>query len=132
MALIRYNLEAPIRTAIVDAARFVSLRWLQWFQDVGDRLSAVILLDTAYDPPNLGAGAATTANVTVNGVRPGDMVTAVSFAPMTVGGTPSSAIRFFGDVTDANTVSVTLLNVSGGAVNLDAGTLRIQVERLQT
>lgn len=132
MALIRYNLEAPIRTAIVDAARMVSLRWLQWFQDVGARLSAVVLLDTPYNPPNLAAGAATTANVTVNGVQPGDLVTAVSFTPMTVGGVASSAIRFFGDVTAANTVSVTLLNVSGGAVDLDAGTLRIQVERLPT
>ncbi len=130
MALIRYNLEAPIRTAIVDALRFVSLRWLQWFQDVGDRLSAESRLDTAYDPPNLGAGAATTVNVTYNGVNPGDIVKGVSFAPMTAGGVASSAIRFSGDVTDANTVSVTLLNVSGGAVNLDAGTLRIQVERL--
>lgn len=131
MPLVRYNVEAPVRTALVEATRNVTRGWLQWFQVVGDRLSSVQRLDTPYNPPNLAAGAATTINVTFPGLAPPDFVHAVSFTPMTVGGVPTSAIRFFGNVTDANTVSVTLLNVSGGAVDLDAGTLFLQVERVR-
>jgi hypothetical protein len=130
MALIRYNAEAPVRSALVEISRFASQRWLQWFQTVGGRLSAVMRLDTPLDPGNIGAGAASTVNVTLPGVKAADFVQAVSFTPMTVGGAPSSAIRVFGNVTAADTVSVTFFNVSGGAVDLDAGTLYIQVERV--
>jgi hypothetical protein len=130
MALIRYNAEAPVRSMVVDLGRMVSQRWLQWFQVVGDRLSSVMRLDTTTNPGNLAAGAASTVNVTMSGVNPGDLVTAVSFSPMAVGGTPTAGIRLLADVTAANTVSVTFLNVSSGGIDLDAGTLRIQVERI--
>lgn len=131
MPLVRYNAEAPVRTALVEATRIATRGWLQWFQTVGDRLGAVLRLDTPYDPPSIAAGAATTINVTLPGVAPPDFVQAVSFTPMTVGGVPNSNVRFFGNVTAAGTVSVTLLNVSGAAIDLDAGTLFIQVERVQ-
>lgn len=107
----------------------VSLRWLQWMQLVGTRIGNVSRLDVPYDPPNLGPGAAVTVSVTFDGVSLGDYITGVSFAPMTVGGAPSSAIRVLADVSAVNTVSVTFFNVSGGAVDLDAGTLRIQAEQ---
>lgn len=131
MALLRYNVEAPVRTALVELSRVATRGWLQWFQIVGDRLGSELRLDTPFDPPNLAAGAATTINVTVPGVAPPDGVKWVSFEPMTVGGVANSNVRFFGNVTAANTVSVSLLNVSGGPVDLDAGTLFIQVERVQ-
>ena len=130
MALIRYNAEAPVRSMVVDLGRMVSQRWLQWFQVVGDRLSSVMRLDTTTNPCNLAAGAASTVNVTMSGVNPGDLDTAVSFSPMAVGGTPTAGIRLLADVTAANKVSMTFLNVSGGGIDLDAGTLRIQVERI--
>lgn len=130
MALRRYNAEAPIRVPLVDrVSLIVTLRWLQWFQDVAARLQAVSMLDVAYDPPSLGAGAVTTVNVAFKGARAGDFVTGVSFAPMAVGGTATSAVRLMADVTDVDQVSVTFFNVTGGAVDLDAGTLRILVER---
>lgn len=129
MALRRYNTEAPVKVPLVDQARVVTLRWLQWFTSVGDAIQAVSVLSTSYDPPNLAAGAAVTVNVTYDGATPGDFVRAVSFSPMAVGGVPTSAIRVLGDVTAAGQVSVTFFNVSGGAVDLDAGTLRIQLER---
>jgi hypothetical protein len=131
MPLVRYNAEAPVRSVLSEVSRMVTRSWLPWFQIVGDRLSAVSRLDTALNPGNIAAGAASTVNVTFPGVRPPDFVQAVSFTPMTVAGVPSSAIRFFGNVTDVNTVSVSLLNVSGAPVDLDAGTLYIQVERVQ-
>jgi hypothetical protein len=130
MPLIRYNVEAPVRAALVETTRMVSMRWLQWFQAAGDRLSAVSRLDAAYDPGSISAGAVSTVNVTFSGVKPGDLVTAVSFSPMATSGTPTAGIRMLADVTSANTVSVSFLNVSGGAIDLDAGTIRIQVERV--
>ena len=107
----------------------VSLRWLQWFQMVGTRIANVSRLDAAYDPPALGSGAAVTANVPFPGVSPGDYITGVSFNPMAVGGVVTSGVRLLADVTDANVVSVTFFNVSGGAIDLDAGTIRIQAEQ---
>ena len=107
----------------------VSLRWLQWFQLTSTRIANVSRLDAAYDPPALGSGAAVTANVPFPGVSLGDYVTGVSFAPMTVGGVASSGIRLMANVTAADVVSVTFFNVSGGAIDLDAGTIRIQAEQ---
>lgn len=131
MGITRFNAEAPVRSVLVDRTLTVTMRWLQWFQRVGDRISATSIVDAAYDPPSLGAGATVTVNVTFPGVRPKDLVKGVSFDPMTAGGVASAAIRFLANVTAADTVSVTLLNVSGGAVDLDAGTLRIEVERVE-
>ena len=130
MPLIRYNAEAPVRSALLDATRFVSQRWLQWFQTVGDRLSVIQRLDTPLDPGNIVAGGASTVSVVFPGTKPADLVQAVSFTPMTVGGVPTAGMRVFGNVTDIDTVSVTFLNVSGGPIDLDAGTLYIQTERV--
>lgn len=130
MAVRWFQIQAPVRSALIDRATLmVSLRWLQWFQNVSDRQSATAVLDTAYDPPNLVAGASVTVDVNFDGVAAGDFVTGVSFSPMTVGGAPTSFVRFLGNVKQAGIVSVTLINVGAGAIDLDAGTLRIQVER---
>lgn len=130
MSITRRNAEAPVRVPLVDAARVVTLRWLQWFQEVGNAVQAVVLLDTPYDPPNIGAGATLTVNVTVPGVSAKDIVRGVSLSPMAVGGVANSSIRIAGNCVAADTVAVTFTNVSGGAINLDAGTLRVSVERL--
>lgn len=107
----------------------VSLRWLQWFQLVGARVQAVTREAVAYDPPIIGAGTFLTVNVTYEGATPADYVTAVSFDPMTEGGIATSFMRVTGNVTAAGVVSVTFANMSGGAIDLDPGTIRIQVER---
>jgi hypothetical protein len=129
MAIIRFPSEAPVRSALIDRAMMVSLRWLQWFQLVSDRIGAVSRVDAAYDPPNLAAGAAVTADVSFDGVSPDDFVTGVSFTPMTVAGVATSFMRLIGNVSAANVVSVTFINVGPGAIDLDAGTIRIQVEQ---
>lgn len=129
MALIRFASEAPVRSAMVDRVMMVSLRWLQWFQLIGDRIAAVSRVDAAYDPPNLAAGASVTVSVTYPGATPGDFVTGASFAPMTVGGVGTPFIRVLGDVESAGSVAVTFINVGAGAIDLDAGTIRVQLER---
>lgn len=129
MALIRYPSEAPVRSALVDAVRMVSLRWLQWFQLVGARIAAVTRLDVAYDPPNIAGGAAFTVTVTGSGCAIGDYVTGASFAPMTVAAVVTTGIRLMADVVDTDTIAVTFFNITAGAIDLDAGTIRLQLER---
>ena len=76
-----------------------------------------------YDPPSLAAGASATTAVTVTGAAVGDVVLA-SHDSITTGGWLIS-----GSVSAANTVRVTLLNQTGGTVDLASGTLRAVVLR---
>jgi hypothetical protein len=130
MGIRRFNAEAPVRSQIVDVARVVTLRWLQWFQEVGNAIQAVTIVDTVYDPPSVAAGSLFTVTVNYQGVTPQDFVRGLSFSPMAVAGVPTTGIRLLGNVTDTDTVSVTFFNVSGGAIDLDSGTLRIEVEKV--
>ena len=114
---------------MVDRAMMVSLRWLQWFQLVGDRIGAVSRVDAAYDPPSLAAGASVTASVSFDGVTTADFVTGVSFSPMNETGSPTPYIRVIANIAAPNTVSVTFINFGPGAIDLDPGTIRIQVEQ---
>jgi len=90
MAIFRYQSAAPVRSALVDRLMMVSLRWLQWFQEVGDYIGAQGRQDYAYDPPNLAPGALATVNVTFTGAVFGDMVKACEFYPPAVGGVPTA------------------------------------------
>ena len=130
MAITRRNSEAPVRVPLVDTARVVTLRWLQWFQEVGNAIQAVIVVDTPFNPPSLAAGATATFNVTIPGVSAKDFVRGVSLDPMAVGGVPTSVIRISGNCVAPETVAVTFANVSGGSVDLDPATLRVSVERV--
>jgi hypothetical protein len=127
MPIRRYNTEAPIRSELVSLARVVTLRWLQWFQNVGEWISGVSLLDTPYDPPSVAPGGVQSAVVPFAGVRRRDVVSGVSFTPMTEGAAPVSGIQLVGTVNQDGAVLVTIFNVSGGAIDLDPGTLRIEV-----
>jgi hypothetical protein len=71
-----------------------------------------------------GSGTFTSSDVTVPGVALGDVVIGVSLEVDTV----DAAV--VGAVTAANTVTVTLLNNTAGAVDLASTTVRIVVLRL--
>lgn len=73
-----------------------------------------------WDPPNVAAGAQTTASLTVTGAALGDTVV-VSFDK------DLQAMRLSGYVSAANTVSVVLANGTAGAIDLASGTLRADV-----
>lgn len=130
MAVQRRNAEAPVRVPLVDSARVVTLRWLQWFQEVGNAIQAVVTADAAYDPPSIASGGTLTVSVTVPGIAARDIVRGVSLEPMAVAGVPTAGIRLLADCIGPDTVAITFWNVSGGAIDLDAATLRVQVERL--
>lgn len=84
--------------------------------------NVLVYTDTAFDPGNAATGSGTFASsdVTVTGAALGDVVLA-SFSVDTVDTAIVAA------VTAANTVTVTVLNNTAGAVNLAAGTLRLWV-----
>jgi hypothetical protein len=92
------------------------------FQDLVDN---VIVSTAALDLGNAATGSGTFASsdVTVTGAALGDMVL-VSIAVDTVDAVVAGA------VTAADTVTVTLLNNTAGAVNLASATCRIVVLKL--
>jgi len=71
-----------------------------------------------------GSGTFASSDVTVPGVALGDMVLGVSLGVDTVDAVVTGA------VTAADTVTVTLLNNTAGAVNLASTTVRILVARI--
>lgn len=115
--------DPPTKSALVDRSAMITLRWLSWFDSI-TRAARATLTDATVDPPNLASGAAAQTTVTVSGARAGDLATA-SFDPANAG------VMVVANVTGADTVTVTFFNVSGGAIDLPSGTLRVRVEAWQ-
>jgi len=88
------------------------------FRDVFDQ---IFTFKGTYDPANVATGLGTqvTQTFTVPGVALGDIVLGVSFSLSTGG------LVFNGAVTAANTVTVTVMNNTAGAVDLASGTILI-------
>ena len=118
MAVRRYNREAPKHQAMVDGKARVTLSWSQYFSDAA-RPGNATDVDISVDPPNLGSGVATRVNVPAQGARQGNFV-AASFDQST------DAVALFGWVSATDQITVLFWNVSGGAVDLPAGTLRVR------
>lgn len=92
------------------------------FQDL---YSEVFIYTAAFDPANAATGSGTFAStdVTVTGVALGDTILSISFDVDTVD------CVFAAAVVAADTVAITLLNNTAGAVNLAAGTVRMVVAK---
>lgn len=149
MAAAPISATPPSKTPVITTDRLVHATWLIYFnvltefarqfvsykdvmQAFVDGVNAFMVavnafiarfhrFDIPYDPPSIGAGLAHTVGVTATGVKVGDIVS-VSFDPAAAG------MTLLAQATAANTVSVTFLNVSGGAIDLSAGTIRLSVE----
>ena len=78
------------------------------------------LASTTWDPSSIANGAKEEKEITVTGAALGDFAIA-SFSLDTQG------MALTADVTAANTVTCTLSNNTGGALNLSSGTLRVLV-----
>ena len=74
-----------------------------------------------WNPASVATAAQISTTVTVDGAAIGDVV-AVGFSVAVPAG-----VLLTGSVTAANTVTVTMLNQSGGAVDLASGTLRARI-----
>ncbi len=112
----------PNMSQIAEGDRTVSLSWsafcgaiVSWIQRV--RVNAV-----AFDWPSIASGATEVTNITVAGVVVGDFATA-SVDPTDPG------LMVTAQVSAANTVTVTLWNTTGVAIDLAAGTTRVRTEK---
>jgi hypothetical protein len=79
-----------------------------------------LIAEQAWDPASIAAGASAQTSVTVAGARPGDFVQA-SFSLAT------SGCVFLAQIGAQDTVTVTVWNRSGAAVDLNPGTVRVRV-----
>lgn len=77
---------------------------------------------TTWDPASISAAGYTSTTVTVTGAALGDYVDA-SFS-LDITGCVLSAF-----VSNTNTVTAVLQNVTAGSINISSGTLRVRVER---
>lgn len=80
--------------------------------------------NASWDPGSVNSGAVASTTVTVTGAAIGNTAIASFTVALPAG------VMMLAAVTAANTVTVTLLNQSGTAVNLDTGTLRVDVFRV--
>lgn len=78
---------------------------------------------TTWNPANIADGAMTSTTVTLSGATLGD-IALVSFSVAV----PAGAI-LAASVTAANTVTVTLFNKTGGALDLASGTVKVAILR---
>lgn len=87
-----------------------------------EQLPAAMLMGSkTYNPPSIANGAQATTTVTVQGAVLGDFCLAPSFSADTQG------LVLSGQVTAADTVTVTLRNDTGAPIDLSSGTLAAAV-----
>lgn len=79
---------------------------------------------TTYDPPSLADGASTSTTLTVTGAAVGDFALAAHDKILT------NAVMVSAHVSAADTVTVILLNRTGGVLDLASGTLSAFVWRV--
>lgn len=83
----------------------------------------ILIGSKTYDPPSIAAGATISTTVTVTGAVVGDFVKGVSFSLATTG------IVLNGEISSADTATVYLTNITGGAIDLGSGSLAVEVEK---
>jgi hypothetical protein len=114
--------EPPYKQAVLQRDGTVSLGWLSWFNAIA-RVGRVLVYDVPFDLPSIAGGARSTVTATVKGARLGD------FAQASI--TPTDpALSITAQITATDTASIIFHNVSGSAVDLAAGTLRVRVEQV--
>lgn len=86
-------------------------------------ITGLLFGSKTFDWPSIASGAQSTTTVTVTGAALGDVVLGVT---MSISG---GGLTFRGDVTAANTVTVTANNLTGGAVDLASATLSVLVAK---
>lgn len=89
----------------------------------GAEVSKILSASATWDPPSLANLTTTSTTVTVEGAAVGDVVSVTHT-------TATNGFLLYGLVTSPNTVTVTLLNATGGTVNVDSGTLKVLVHKV--
>jgi hypothetical protein len=113
--------EPPKKFPVIDPKTgLITLPWSEWLtQD--QKASTGYQIEGTYNPPSIPAGGTHQVAISATPIVAG-MFAAASFSAMAGGMTLTA-------VTVGGAVNVTFHNVSGGAINLDGGTLRVRVWR---
>lgn len=106
----------------LDDQRFGTNTTDTLFSQALTRYGKPLTASITYDPPSVAAGASTFTDITVTGAAIGDIVDA-SFS------LDNAGVIFRGYVRVAGSVRVYLTNLTGGAVDLASGTLRVNVRK---
>lgn len=125
MAGRRYFQEWPLGEEWVDRSGRLSKRAFSWVNNYVARwLGRYQLVDGPVDPGNINSGGSASYTATIPGARRGDFARA-AFDQL------ASGITLSADVTANDTVTVWFYNLSGGAIDLPAGTLYVEVKARQ-
>ena len=111
-------LAAPAGSEYVDLLTGFNYRKALGAGNTGWTISANSSASAVWDPPAVANGATVSTTFPANGLGIGDPV-AIGFSQPVPGGA-----LLVGSVTAPNTISVTLLNLTGATLDLDPGTLR--------
>lgn len=118
----RWFQEWPQGEAWVGANGRLSNRAFQWVNNYVARwLGRYTGAEMMLDPDPIASGGTASATVAFRGAKPGDMARA-SFSALEAGITISA------DVTDDDVVTVWFQNLSSGSIDLDEGTLYVEVK----
>lgn len=116
-----FNIDPPTKAALVDRERDITGQWQDWTDRVSRRLSVVTVATFDVDPPSVAAGGFQQVTANVPGVRAGQFVQA-SFTP------GNASVLVHGESVTNGQIVATFHNISGGAIDLPAGTLRLRID----
>ena len=119
------QIDPPVTAPMLDQRTGApSATWRQWFGGISRFLARMSDVTIAYDPPSVPANSTLTVSFGLAGARPGDTMTA-TFAP------GNASVVVGADVLTADNVTVRFQNLSGGAIDLAAGTIFLAWRRRQ-
>lgn len=128
------SIQTPVGPALAGSGKYARWRMLIIPNELAAALDTTPTLDIArefqsfvyegsktYDAPSIATLASTTTTVTVTGAAVGDFVDSVSF------GLSLAGLQVTGEVTAANTITLTLQNPTAAAIDLASTTVRVRV-----
>lgn len=116
-----FSFDPPAKGKMVDRDGDITSAWLIWCNNIATRVGRVTVATADVDPPSIAGGGTQQATVAVPGVRAGQFVQA-SFVPGDAGVSVTAQ-----SVTDGQVV-VTFHNLTGGAIDPPAGTIRLRID----
>jgi hypothetical protein len=119
------QIDPPVRAPLLDQTTGApSATWRQWFGGIARFLARMSDVTIDYDPPSIPANSTASVSFGLQGARPGDTLTA-TFSPGNAG------VVVGADIIAADQVLVRFTNLTGGAIDLAAGTIFIAWRRRQ-
>jgi len=127
MPVVARSFDPPTKARLVhDRDGLIAGAWQVFFTAVARRLEKRLVVDSDVTDAAIGsiaAGSYAQIAVSVPGIRTRDFCFGAALAP------PNANLIVSGQITADNTVTVTIRNISGGAINPPAGSLSILLEQ---